>query len=91
MFSKAAAALAVTLLVSGCRPAPDPARFSRVQAGMARTDVHALLGQPDKAQLGVVGAYQGLTEQWQADDALYTVQYLNGQVKLKTITPTRRN
>ncbi len=81
-------ALATLMLaiVSGCSE-PDQESFMAVASGMHAADVHALLGSPDSVSQGAVGAYVGTTEQWHTDEATFSVQYLNGEVKLKTITP----
>lgn len=73
-------------LLSGCGEA-DEQTFLRVDTGMNSAQVHQLLGKPDHSSHGAVGAYIGVIEVWYTRDQTLTVQYLNNQVKLKTIAP----
>ena len=77
-------------LVSGCSQ-PDRETFLNVKPGMNPREVHELLGTPRHSEIGTVGAYTGLTEQWFGENEHYTVQYLNNEVKLTTITPAARS
>ena len=79
-------ALLAAVLLSGCSEV-DEQTFRRVDAGMNAAQVHQLLGEPDHSRQGAVGAYIGLIEVWHTHDQILTVQYLNNQVKLKTIAP----
>lgn len=78
--------LVLTLFTVGCSN-PTQKDLEKVKNGMSIDNVHDVLGEPHGISEGQVGDLIGTSEQWFTPDYTITVQYLNGEVKLKTIQP----
>ena len=76
--------LLFALIFSSCGKA-NPLDVERVEIGMSADEVHAILGAPHSSSSGKVGAYLGVSDTWRTATMIITVQYLNNEVKLKTI------
>lgn len=80
----AAIAVFSVLTFSGCDKIKQ-GDVGRVQTGMSIDEVHKILGAPHSSSSGQVGDYFGVSDTWRTPTMIITVQYLNGEVKLKTI------
>ena len=81
-----AAALLAALCTTACGRI-DRDDIAKIQTGMSRDEVHALLGEPVRSSSGRVGDYVGTSDTWYSDGEEVTVQYLDGEVKLTTLRP----
>lgn len=87
--------IALNILLGGCLLAgcdsptfgPDKAVFDQVKAGMSREQVHDLLGEPDSMKGASIGSLSGQRDIWTGPEHRFSVQYLNGEVKITAITP----
>lgn len=78
-----ALALALLLFAAACSKITQE-NFSRIQDGMSEQEVHALLGSPtESSSIGIAGL-SGTSSKWVAQDAVITVQFVNGKVRLKS-------
>ena len=78
-----ALALALALAVAACSKINEE-NFAKVRDGMSEQEVHALLGSPtESSSIGVLGI-SGTSSKWVAKDAVVTVQFVNGKVRLKS-------
>lgn len=76
-------ALAAGLALAGCDTGPDSEAYDKIEEGMNRDQVHELLGAPREVVGGEAeGSY---TELWHYGDQTVAVQYVEGEVALKTI------
>ena len=76
--------LCCSLMLTSCGEVSER-DFESVETGMSISEVHALLGPPQRSSSGQIGDYFGVSDTWYTRDAIVTVQYLNNEVKLKTI------
>ncbi|MDF1781962.1 MAG: hypothetical protein P1U67_11750 [Alcanivoracaceae bacterium] len=76
--------LCFALMVTGCGEV-NQEDFESIETGMSINEVHALLGPPQSSSSGQIGDYFGVSDIWYTQDFIVTVQYLNNEVKLKTI------
>ncbi|HEX5611332.1 MAG TPA: outer membrane protein assembly factor BamE [Burkholderiales bacterium] len=75
-------AFAALLALSACSKITQE-NFAKVQDGMSEQEVQALLGSPtESSSVGVLGL-SGTSSRWVAKDAVITVQFVNGKVRLK--------
>lgn len=79
----AALTLAVLLLAGCSRVTPE--NYGKVEAGMKRDEVHAILGQPDQVSGGGIGALTVSTETWNGPKHVVRISYAGEQVVVKGI------
>ncbi|WP_162932296.1 hypothetical protein [Solimonas sp. K1W22B-7] len=84
----AALALA-TLLLAGCSRI-TPENYQKVEAGMKRDAVHAILGKPDEVSGGDLGLLSISTETWNGSKHVIRVSYGGDTVALKHIDPVQK-
>jgi len=78
-----ALALALALAVAACSKINEE-NFAKVRDGMSEQEVHALLGSPTESSSVSVLGISGTSSKWIAKDAIVTVQFVNGKVRLKS-------
>jgi hypothetical protein len=77
-----ALAIALLLAASACSKITQE-NFAKVHDGMSEQEVLALLGNPtESSSVGVLGL-SGTSSRWVANDAVITIQFVNGKVRLK--------
>jgi hypothetical protein len=79
----AALALAALLLAGCSRVTPE--NYQRLEAGMKRDEVHAILGKPDEVSGGEIGPLSVSTETWKGGKHVIQVSYAGDSVALKNI------
>ena len=76
-------ALVFALAATACSKVNE-ANFAKVRDGMSEQEVHALLGSPtETSSVGVLGI-SGTSSRWVTKDAVITIQFVNGKVRLKS-------
>lgn len=76
-------ALALLLAAAACSKITQE-NFARIRDGMSEQEVHALLGNPTESSTRSVLGLSGTSSKWVAQDAVITVQFVNGKVLLKS-------
>ncbi|MFC4253290.1 MAG: outer membrane protein assembly factor BamE domain-containing protein [Sinimarinibacterium flocculans] len=64
-----------------------PDNYERVESGMSRDEVHAILGKPDDVSGGGVGRMTLMTERWNGREHVISVTFSSDKVMLKRIEP----
>jgi hypothetical protein len=59
--------------------------YDRLQTGMTRAEVHALLGAPDKVSGGGIGRMTLMTEHWDGRKHAISVTYAGEKLAIKSI------
>ena len=77
-----ASALAALFLLGACSKITQE-NFAQVRDGMSEQEVQAVLGSPTESSSVSVLGMSGTSSRWVAKDAVITVQFLNGKVRLK--------
>jgi hypothetical protein len=80
---RATIALLLALALSACSRVTQE-NFARVQDGMSEQEVHAILGKPSESSSVTVLGLSGTSSRWVAADAVITIQFVNGKVRLKS-------
>ena len=78
--------LGVALLSSGCSKATAE-NYAKVQTGMSRDEVHALLGNPDETSGSSFAGLSMSTETWNGAKEKISVTYTADKLALKSIEP----
>lgn len=86
----AAAALALTLILAGCGSKVNEENFARIQEEMTEQQVIELLGQPSETSSVSALGVSGTSAVWRAEDAVISVQFVNGKVRLKQFDRPKR-
>jgi hypothetical protein len=81
-------ALILLLFAAGCSKINQD-NFARIRDGMSEQEVHALLGSPTESSSRSVLGLSGTPSKWVAQDAVITVQFVNGKVLLKSFDKPR--
>ncbi|MES0874485.1 outer membrane protein assembly factor BamE [Sinimarinibacterium sp. HSW-8] len=66
-----------------------PENYEKIESGMSRDEVHALLGKPDEVSGGGVGRMTLMTERWNGREHVISVTFATDKVTLKSIEPRR--
>ena len=75
--------LVLALALAACSKVNEE-NYAKVRDGMSEQEVHALLGSPtESSSVGVLGI-SGTSSRWVAKDAVITIQFVNGKVRLKS-------
>jgi hypothetical protein len=77
-----ALALAALLALSACSKVTQE-NFAQIRDGMSEPEVTALLGKPTESSSVSALGLSGTSSRWVAKDAVITVQFFNGKVRLK--------
>lgn len=75
---------AALLLLSACSRV-NADNFAKISAGMSRDDVHGILGSPDNASGGGIGALTLTTETWTGGKQTIHINFVGDKVALKTL------
>lgn len=81
-------ALLLVLALAACSKVTQE-NFARVQDGMSEQEVHAILGAPTESSSVTIIGLSGTSSRWQSGDAVITIQFANGKVRLKTFDKAR--
>ncbi|WP_022977175.1 DUF3862 domain-containing protein [Nevskia ramosa] len=77
--------LAAVIVVTACSSKVTVENYDQIAPGMARDEVHKLLGKPDDTSATDVGGVLSLSKDtWKAGKKLLTVTYGNDKVALKS-------
>lgn len=77
--------LAAVIGLAACTSKVTVENYDQIKPGMARDEVHKLLGKPDDVSAHDVGGVLSLSkETWKAGDKVLTVTYGNDKVALKS-------
>ena len=72
-------ALLASVLLVGCGSKITQENFDKIQTGMSREDVKAILGEPTESS----GAISGDSWVWKKDGTVITIQFVGGKVLAK--------
>jgi hypothetical protein len=76
-------AVLMCVRLPGCGSKVTQENFDKIQTGMSRDDVKAILGDPTESSGISVGAISGDTWVWTKDGATIAVQFIGGKVFAK--------
>jgi hypothetical protein len=76
-------ALLLVLALAACSKVTQE-NFARIQEGMSEQEVHAILGAPAESSSVAILGLSGTSSRWQSGEAVITIQFANGKVRLKT-------
>ncbi len=77
--------LAAVVVIAACSSKVTVENYDQIAPGMARADVHKLLGKPDDTSATDVGGVLSLSkDSWKAGKKLLIVTYGNEKVALKS-------
>lgn len=74
---------AALVLLAGCSRITQE-NFARIQDGMPEQEVHAILGTPAESSNITVLGLSGTSSKWNANDAVISIQFVNGKVRAKS-------
>lgn len=83
------AILGTALLASACSKATAE-NYAKVQTGMSRDEVHALLGNPDETSGSSFAGLAMSTETWKGSKDTISVTYTGEKLALKSIEPNKK-
>ena len=75
--------LLVSVLPAGCGSKVTQENFDKIQTGMSREDVKAILGEPTESSGVSVGTISGDSWVWKTDGTVVTIQFVGGKVLAK--------
>ncbi len=78
-----ATALLASALLVGCGSKITQENFDKIQAGMSREDVKAILGEPTESSGVSIGTISGDSWVWKKDGTVITIQFVGGKVLAK--------
>jgi len=76
-------ALLASVLVVGCGSKVTQENYDKIQAGMTREDVKAILGEPTESSGASIGTISGDSWVWKKDGTVITIQFVGGKVLAK--------
>jgi ATP-dependent DNA ligase len=77
------AVLLASALLAGCGSKITQENFDKIQTGMSREDVKAILGEPTESSGVSVGTISGDSWVWKKDGTVITIQFVGGKVLAK--------
>ncbi len=80
--------VAAALLLAACGSKLSEENFARVKEGMSEQEVIAILGTPAETRSVQILAVSGTSSTWKDDTATVSIQFVNGQVRLKSYSKT---
>ena len=86
------AALALLVCLStlwACEARISQKNFERIQTGMKMPEVVAIIGEPTTSTGLDLGVFSAGSATWEGSQGSISLQFLNGQVALKTFTRGR--
>ncbi len=81
---RATATVALLLLLSACSKV-TPENYARLESGMTREQVYAVLGKPDEVSGSGVGKLTMSSELWEGKAHRVTVTFAGDRIVLKNI------
>lgn len=88
-FAKALPVLLAALLLlmaAACGPSFDQETYGQIKVNMTLKEVIHLLGEPTESKGVSLGGVSGTSATWKDKHGTINVQFINGQVKLKSFT-----
>ncbi len=82
----ALSALAATFLLAGPCSRINQSNFDKVEDGMTYEEVVRILGEPKDQKSVGVGPLSASTAEWRDGEAVISIQFLNGKVKVKSFS-----
>lgn len=79
------AILVLGAALSACSPVTAE-HYEKIETGMSREEVHALLGRPDTVDGGGVGSLELSREVWKGREAVIRITFAGDRVTLKSIS-----
>lgn len=79
---------ALLVFLSACSDPVSRENYARVESDMPEARVIEILGEPDRSRSAQVGGVSGTQHSWEGDGFVISVQFLNGQVVSKQLTPS---
>lgn len=76
-------ALCLAVALAACSKVTQE-NYARIQDGMSEQEVHAILGAPAESSSVTILGLSGTSSKWQSGDAVVTIQFANGKVRLKS-------
>jgi hypothetical protein len=84
MHLRTAVAATLLLTLAACsRVTAD--NYAKLETGMSRAEVHALLGAPDEVSGGGIGRMTLMTERWDGRKHVISVTYAGDELAIKSI------
>ncbi len=78
--------VAFVLVLAACSSKVTPENYEKLQPGMTREQVHAILGSPDSVSGNAIGSVLALTkETWKTSKQSITVTFGNDALALKSL------
>lgn len=78
--------LAASLLLAACGSKITAENFERIQNGMSRKEVVAILGEPAETNSVSIGGLSGGMATWQDGGTVISVQFVNDKVQAKQLS-----
>jgi hypothetical protein len=80
------AAILAALLLAACGAKVSAENFERIQNGMARKEVVAILGEPTETSAISIGGLSGGMATWREGNTAISVQFVNDKVQAKQLS-----
>lgn len=84
---KVHALLLTLLLLTACSKA-TPENYAKVEAGMTREEVYAVLGKPDEVSGGGIGSLTTEAETWKGSSHTIHLRFVSGKLIARDIETT---
>jgi len=78
--------LVILLWLSACGSKLNEENFDRINNGMPKEEVIAILGQPTETSSLQLGDLSGTSAVWEDGTTRVTIQFINDKVKVKQFT-----
>ncbi len=89
IFRASAVALMLSLTLTACSSKVTPDNYEKLQSGMTKAQVHAILGKPDLVTSDDIGNVLSLSkETWKGRTQMITVTFGNDTLALKSLDKT---
>ena len=85
-----AIALGAMLLAAGCSKATSE-NYAKVESGMTKDQVHAILGTPDETTGGKLAGLELSSEKWVGSKETITATYTGDHLAVKSIEPNSKD
>lgn len=89
ILARGALLAALVLWLAACSRV-TPENYNKLQAGMTREEVYAILGKPDDVGGGGIGRLEMSTENWRGRGHSISITFGNDKLVLKSIGETRK-
>ncbi len=85
------AALVIWAFLAACGSKISQSSFEKIQTGMTQEEVIKILGEPTESSSIGMGPLSGTAAKWAAPEAVISIQFFNGKVKLKQFAKGEAN